>query len=60
MKIKLAWARESLCLQWCVVVRAGENQYPGHLTKLEGWKRCPSSAMGAVDGGSSGLGFASG
>ena len=46
-----AWARESLCLKWWVVVRAGVNQYPNHLTTWEGWKTCPSSSIGAVEGG---------
>ena len=48
---KTAWARDSLCLKWCVDVRAEVNQYPSHLTTLEGWNRCPSSSIGAVEGG---------
>jgi len=50
-KEKMAWARDSLCLKWWVVLRVGVNQYPSHLTTLEGWKREPSSSMGAVEGG---------
>jgi len=50
-KEKTAWARESLCLKWWVEVRAGVNQYPNHLTTWEGWKKCPSSSMGAIEGG---------
>ena len=52
-KNKIAWARHSLCLKWWVVLRAGVNQYPSHLTKrsLEGWKRWPSSSLGATEGG---------
>jgi len=33
------------------MVRAGVNLYPSHLTTGEGWKSCPSSSMGAVEGG---------
>ena len=50
-KEKIAWARDSLCLKWCVEVRTGVNQYPSHLTTPEGWKRCSSSSIGAVEGG---------
>jgi len=46
-KEKAAWPSESLCLKWWVGVRAGESQYPSHLVTREGWKRCPSSSMGA-------------
>ena len=51
MKERTAWARESLCLKWWVVVLAGVNQYPSHLTTWEGWKGCPSSSMKAVEWG---------
>jgi len=50
-KEKMAWASESLCLKWWVVVRAGVNQYPNHLTTREGLKRWPSNSIGAVEGG---------
>jgi len=50
-KEKIAWARDSLCLKWCVEVRVGVNQYPSHMTTLEGWKWWPSSSTGAVEGG---------
>ena len=50
-KEKIAWAKASLCLKWWVVLRAGVNQYPSHLTTLDGWKRWPSRSMGANDGG---------
>jgi len=50
-KEKTAWARESLCLKWWVEVRAGVNQYPSHLMRWEGWKNCPPSSIGAVEGG---------
>jgi len=50
-KQKKAWARDSLCLKCCLEVRAGVNQYPSQLTTLEGWKRWPSSSMGAVEQG---------
>ena len=56
MKEKIAWAKDSLCLKWWVVLSAGGNQYPSHLTTLEGWKRWPSSAMGAIEGGDLWLG----
>jgi len=49
-KEKMAWASDSLCLRWWVVVRAGVNQYPSHLTTLEGWKRWPSTSIEAVEG----------
>jgi len=52
----MVWAKDSLCLKWWVVLRAGEKQYPSHLTTLEGWKRWPSSSMGAIEGGDLGLG----
>ena len=39
MKEKMAWAMDSLCLKWWVVVWGGGNKYPSHLTTLEGWKR---------------------
>jgi len=55
-KEEIAWARDSLCLKWWVVLRAGVNQYPSHLTTLEGWKRWPSSSMGAIEGGDLWLG----
>lgn len=29
----------------------GEIQYPSHLTTLEEWKRWPSRAIGAIEGG---------
>ena len=35
-KDKMARARESLCLKLGVQVRAGVNQYPSHVTTLEG------------------------
>jgi len=50
-KEKTAWARESLCLKWCVGEMEGVNQRPSHLTTSEGGKRWPSSSMGAVDQG---------
>jgi len=50
-KEKMAWAKDRLCLKWWVEVRAGVNQYPSHLMTLEGWKRRPSSSIGAVEGG---------
>jgi len=50
-KQKIPWARDSLCLKWWVEVRAGVNQYPSHLTTLEGWQRWPSSSIGAAEGG---------
>jgi len=50
-KEQMAGARESLCLKWWVVVRAGVNKYPNHLTTWEGWESCPSSSIGAVEGG---------
>jgi len=50
-KEKIAWARDSLCLMWWVVLRAGVNQYPSLPTTLEGWKRWPCSSMGAMVGG---------
>jgi len=46
---KIAWAKDSLCLNWWVVLTAGVNQYPSHLTTLEGWKRWPSSSMRAIE-----------
>ena len=49
-KEKIAWARDSRCLKWCVDVRAGVNQYPSHPTTPEGWKRLSSSSIGAVEG----------
>ena len=49
-KQKMAWARDSLCLKWCVGERAGVNQYPSHLTTPEGWKSWPASSMEAVTG----------
>jgi len=55
-KENIPWARDSLCLKWWVVLRAGVNQYPSHLTTLEGWKRCPSRSMGAIEGVDLGLG----
>ena len=55
-KTKIACARDILCLKWWVVLRAGVNQYPSHLTTLEGWKRWPSSSMGAIEGGDLWLG----
>jgi len=55
-KEKIAWAKDSQCLKWWVVLRAGVNQYPSHLTTLESWKRCPSSSMGAIEGGDLRLG----
>jgi len=48
-KEKTAWARDSMSLKWCVEVRAGVTQYSSHLTTLEGWKRCSSSSIGAVE-----------
>jgi len=51
MKEKMAWARYSLCLKWCVEVRAGVNQYPSHLMTLERWKRWPFSSIEAVERG---------
>jgi len=56
IKEKIAWAKDSLCLKWWVVLRAGVNQYPSHLTTLDGWKRCPSRSMGAIEGGDLWLG----
>jgi len=53
---KTAWAKESLCLKWWVVVRAGVNQYHNHLTTWEGWQIYPSGSMGAVEGGDLWLG----
>ena len=50
-KEKTAWANESLCLKWCMEVRTGVNPYPNHLMTWEGWKNCPSSSMGALEGG---------
>ena len=50
-KEKMAWARDNLCMKWWVVVRAAVNLYPSHFTIFEGWKRWPSSAIGAVEGG---------
>jgi len=50
-KERIAWAKDSLCLKCWVVLRVGVNQYPSHLTTLEGWKRWPSNSMGAVEGG---------
>ena len=35
-KEKIAWAKDSLCLKWWVVLRAEVNQYPSNLTTLEG------------------------
>jgi len=55
-KEKIAWAKDRLCLKWRVVLRAGGNQYPSHLTTLEGWMRWPSSSMGAIEGGDLWLG----
>jgi len=55
-KEKIAWAKDSLCLKWGVVLRAGVNPYPSHLTTLEGWKRWPSSSMEAIEGGDLWLG----
>ena len=55
-KEKMAWTKDSLCLKWWVVLRVGVNQYPSHLTTLEGWKRWPSSSMGAIEGGDLWLG----
>jgi len=60
MKEKMPWASDSLCLKWWVVVRDGVNQYPSHLTTLEGLKRWLPAHQGPVWGRSSGLGFASG
>jgi len=59
-KEKIAWARDSLCLKWWEVLRAGVNQYPSDLTTLEGWRRWPSSSMGATEGGTFGLESANG
>jgi len=50
-KEKIAWAGESLCVKGWAVLKAGVNQYPSHLPTLEGWKRWPSSLIGAVEGG---------
>jgi len=50
-KEKTAWARESLCLKWCVGERLGVNQYPSHLTTSEGRKRWPSSSIRVEEGG---------
>ena len=50
-KEKMAWVKDNMCLKWCVVLRAGVNQYPSHLTTLEGWNRWPSSPMRAIEGG---------
>jgi len=55
-KEKIAGARDSLCLKWCVKVRAGVNQYPSHLTTPEVWKGWPSSSIGAAEGGVRSLG----
>jgi len=55
-KEKIAWAKESLCLKWWVVLRAGVNQYPSHLTTLDGWKRWPSRSIGAIERGDLWLG----
>jgi len=55
-KEKIAWAKDSLCLKWGVVLRAGVNQYPSHLTTWESWKRWPSSSIGAIPGGDLWLG----
>jgi len=49
-KKKPAWARESLYPKCWPEVRAGVNQYSSHLTTLEGWKRWPSSSIGADEG----------
>jgi len=59
-KEKIACVRDSLYLKWWVVLRAGVNQYPGHLTTWEGWKRWPSSSMRAIEGGIFGLVCANG
>jgi len=50
-KEKTAWARDTRCLKWWVVERAGVNQYPRHLSAPEGWKRWFSSSIGVVEGG---------
>jgi len=50
-KVKIARARDSLCLKWCVGERAGVNQLPSHLTTPEGWQRWPYCSMEAVEGG---------
>ena len=55
-KEKIAWTKDSLCLKWWVVLRAGVNQYPSYLRTLEGWKRWASSSMGAIVGGDLWLG----
>jgi len=55
-KEKMAWAKDSLCLKWWEVLGAGVNQYPSHLTTLEGWKRWPSCSRGAIEGGDLSLG----
>ena len=55
-KEKIACGKDSRCLKWWVALRAGVNQYPSHLTTLEGWKRWPSSSMGAIQGGDLWLG----
>ena len=46
---KAAWANESLCLKWCVEVRARDSKYPSHLTTGDQWKRWLSSSMGVVE-----------
>jgi len=50
-KEKTAWVRDSLCLKWWGVVRAGVNQYPSDLPTVVGWKSCSSRSIGAVEGG---------
>jgi len=55
-KAKIAWAKDSRCLKWWVVLRAGVNQYPSQLTTVDGWKRWPSKSMGAIEWGDLWLG----
>jgi len=47
-KEEMVWATCSLCLKWCVVLRAGVNQSASHLTTWVGWKRWPLVRWGPL------------
>jgi len=55
-KEKIAWASESLCLEWWAMLKVGVNQYPNHLTTSAGWKRWLSSSIRVFEGDVLGLG----
>ena len=48
MKEKKVLARDRLWLKWWEVFRAGDSQYPSHLSTHDGWKTWPSNVMGEI------------